>query len=157
MIWSWYFRRWLYWQCLHHTRDTSSCQCWCLSRDKFYWLVLFESLPGQDKLMLSISNTGLVYGISWVWSGKQLIIYKWWPLVPNVNAYLLHHIARLDVNSPGSNVHGANMGPIWGRQDPGGPHVGPMNFAIWVIPAWSRMAAGLKKIILSAMSSMKIC
>ena len=33
---------------------------------------------------------------------------------------------------PGSNVHGANMGPIWGRQDPGGPHVGPMNFAIWV-------------------------
>ena len=23
------------------------------------------------------------------------------------------------------------MGPIWGRQDPGEPHVGPMNFAIW--------------------------
>ena len=23
------------------------------------------------------------------------------------------------------------MGPIWGRQDPGGPNVGPMNFAIW--------------------------
>ena len=23
------------------------------------------------------------------------------------------------------------MGPIWGRQDPGGPHVGPMNFPIW--------------------------
>ena len=36
------------------------------------------------------------------------------------------------VNSdyPDSKVHGANMGPIWGRQDPGGPHVGPMNFAI---------------------------
>ena len=31
-----------------------------------------------------------------------------------------------------SKVHGANMGPIWGRQDPGGPHDGPMNFAIWV-------------------------
>ena len=31
-----------------------------------------------------------------------------------------------------SKVHGANMGPIWGRQDPGGSHVGPMNFAIWV-------------------------
>ena len=28
-------------------------------------------------------------------------------------------------------VHGANMGPIWGRNDPGGPHVDPMNFAIW--------------------------
>ena len=23
------------------------------------------------------------------------------------------------------------MGPIWGRQDPGGPYVGPMDFAIW--------------------------
>ena len=33
---------------------------------------------------------------------------------------------------PDSKVHGANMGPIWGRQDPGGPHGGPMNFAIWV-------------------------
>ena len=31
-----------------------------------------------------------------------------------------------------SMVHGANMGPIWGRQGPGGSHVGPMNFAIWV-------------------------
>ena len=34
---------------------------------------------------------------------------------------------------PNSKVHGANMGPIWGRQDPDGPHVGPMNFALWVL------------------------
>ena len=34
---------------------------------------------------------------------------------------------------PDSKVHGANMGPIWGRQDPGGPHVDPINFAIWDI------------------------
>ena len=32
---------------------------------------------------------------------------------------------------PDSKVHGANMGPIWGRQDPDGPHVGPMTFVIW--------------------------
>ena len=31
---------------------------------------------------------------------------------------------------PDSKVHGANMGPIWGRQDPGGPHVGPMNLVL---------------------------
>ena len=31
---------------------------------------------------------------------------------------------------PDSMVHGTNMGPTWGRQDPGGPHVGPMNLAI---------------------------
>ena len=37
------------------------------------------------------------------------------------------------VDAPDSKVRGANMGPIWGRQDPGGPHVGATNFAIWVI------------------------
>ena len=34
-------------------------------------------------------------------------------------------------NNPDSKVHGSNMGPIWVRQDPGGSHVGSMNFAIW--------------------------
>ena len=31
-----------------------------------------------------------------------------------------------------SKVHGAYMGPTWGRQDPGGPQVDPMILAIWV-------------------------
>ena len=35
------------------------------------------------------------------------------------------------INHPDIKVHGANMGTIWGRQDPDGPHVGPMNFEIW--------------------------
>ena len=34
---------------------------------------------------------------------------------------------------PDSKVHGANMGPIWGRQNQGGPRVGPMNFVIWAV------------------------
>ena len=34
---------------------------------------------------------------------------------------------------PDSKVHGANMGPTWGRHDPGGPHVGPMDLAITVV------------------------
>ena len=36
-----------------------------------------------------------------------------------------------ETKNPDIKVHGANMGPTWGRQDPGGPHVGNMNFAIW--------------------------
>ena len=39
--------------------------------------------------------------------------------------------SRKEQRIPDSKVHGANMGPIWGRQDPGGSHVGPMNCAIW--------------------------
>ena len=34
---------------------------------------------------------------------------------------------------PISKVQGANTGPTWGRQDPGGPHVVHMNLAIWDI------------------------
>ena len=34
------------------------------------------------------------------------------------------------VDHPDSKVHEAYVGPIWGRQDPGGLHVDPMNFAI---------------------------
>ena len=40
--------------------------------------------------------------------------------------YLIRKFSHLD-----SKVYGANMGPILGRKDTGGPHVGPMNFAIW--------------------------
>ena len=57
-------------------------------------------------------------------------------------SYQVHTIGQSDYysphenhkqNIPDSKVHGTNMGPIWGQQDPGGPHVGPMNFAIWDI------------------------
>ena len=42
-------------------------------------------------------------------------------------------ITTVKINYLDSKFLGANMGPIWGRQDPGGPHVGPMNIAIWVV------------------------
>ena len=32
-----------------------------------------------------------------------------------------------------SKIRGANMGPIWARQDPCGPHVDAMNSAVWVV------------------------
>ena len=32
---------------------------------------------------------------------------------------------------PDSKIHGTNVGPTWGRQDPGGPHAGHSNLAIW--------------------------
>ena len=34
-------------------------------------------------------------------------------------------------NTPGSKVHGTNMGPTWVLSVPAGPHDGPMNLAIW--------------------------
>ena len=47
------------------------------------------------------------------------------------------HPVSTGYDYPDSKVHGANMGPTWGRQDPGGSHVGPINLAIWDIDiAW---------------------
>ena len=40
--------------------------------------------------------------------------------------YYIVHIIYSD-----SKVYGVNMWPSWGRQDPGGPHVGPMDLVIW--------------------------
>ena len=48
---------------------------------------------------------------------------------------ILTNTSRND-NVPDSKVHGANMRPIWGRQDPGGSHDGPMNLAIWGRTSW---------------------
>ena len=44
----------------------------------------------------------------------------------------IYTFSHMNVHCPDNKVHGTNIGPIWGRQDPGGPHAGPMNFAIWV-------------------------
>ena len=51
-------------------------------------------------------------------------------------SFLLYHgrslLGAIPSNTaPDSKVHGAYMGSIWSRQDPGGPHVGPMIFVIW--------------------------
>ena len=36
----------------------------------------------------------------------------------------------LEIITPDSKVHGANMGPTWVLSAPDGPHVSPMNLAI---------------------------
>ena len=86
------------------------------------------------KLLQGISVNSLPIGpIMWkAFPCHGLIMWYdppcWSHIKGNTSQPLNEHNPLTD---PDSNVHGANMGPIWGRQDPGGPHVGPMNFAIW--------------------------
>ena len=60
--------------------------------------------------------------------------------------YLLlysYKLARPLQTDPDSKIYGASMGPIWGRQDPGGPHVSPMNLTIWgVYPSFNQVTEG---------------
>ena len=62
---------------------------------------------------------------------KRLISANWGPCLIYIILKKNYHII-VALHYPDSKVRGSNMGLIWGRQDPGGPHVGPMNLAIWV-------------------------
>ena len=53
--------------------------------------------------------------------------------VSSILWFLVFDIRTDNLKLPDSKVHEAYMGPTWGQQDPGGPHVGPMNPAIRVI------------------------
>ena len=57
----------------------------------------------------------------------------WWSLQhENFVGMLGETVSFLWIPYADSKIHGANMGPIWDRQAPDEPQVGPMNFAIWV-------------------------
>ena len=93
------------------------------------------TIIGSDNCL----SPGRRHAIIWTDAGILLI----GPSATDVNEILIknHTFSFKKIYlkmSPDSKVHWANMGPIWGRQDPGGPQVGSMNFAIWVI--W-KMAA----------------
>ena len=49
------------------------------------------------------------------------------------------------------------MGPIWVRQDPCGPHVGPMNFDIWDIPFCYVGVKRTQVIILKLVQRILVC
>ena len=70
-------------------------------------------------ITLSRESTGRIYHIPWAELPRRLGCWFscngfWYSLV-----------------NPDSKLHGANVEPNWGRQDPGGPDVGPTNFVIW--------------------------
>ena len=45
---------------------------------------------------------------------------------------------------PDSKVHGTHMGPIWGRQDPGGTQVGPMLAPCYLGTCWFALTKVIK-------------
>ena len=84
------------------------------------WPVTRKIFPFDDVIMVEFipTNAGPVY-----------VLYANLIVTVHVRVALIAVYALLSI--PDSKVHGANMGPIWGRQDSDGPHVGPMNLVIW--------------------------
>ena len=68
---------------------------------------------------------------------KRLVIQICYsPILSSVRLIAFYYIRGTSHAYPDSKVHEANMGPTWGRQDPGGSHVGHVKLAIWVIFIW---------------------
>ena len=90
----------------------------------------FEFMPRIDLYVPKLSSSSL-------WSNKVLE-----PFMFNDSSYDCSYLSWrvrsdrsciLSGKFPVSKIHGANVGPAWGRQDPSGPHVGHTKLAIWVI------------------------
>ena len=65
--------------------------------------------------------TTVAHDQSWLLTGVGL----------NIPCPSYRKTSRNHDTTPVSKVYGATMEPIWGRQDPGGHHVSPINVAIW--------------------------
>ena len=75
------------------------------SRSGWQYLVIWSKLRTQICISTCTKKTREFWWIWWIARWSQNPGYCW-------------HICL----TPDSKVHGANMGPIWGQQDPGGPH-----------------------------------
>ena len=118
------------WTIHQRVKQNKTFSCIIISR-------IYRSNPNTWYVMMSCNPS--LTRFHWIrrTGGCLTITYNrdWW-LFPVICLYS----RRVPRYCPDSKFHGANMGPIWGRQDPGGPHAGPMNFAIWVCevaPVWS--------------------
>ena len=109
------------------TGNTKLSHNWTFAREIHRWSVdyhhrgpvMWKSFPCHDVIILRSQTVTMEQ--EWHFQRK-------WTSKANRSHKILSSILH---NAPDSKVHGANTGPIWGRQDPGGPHIGPMNLAIW--------------------------
>ena len=114
---------------------------WCHQATSHY-LSLFYTSHMFIGFTLSIHPS---MAVGWYVDG-HLITLQEFPftikLMTDIIYIYIYIFAVLHDSYPDSKVHGANMGPIWGRQDPVGPHVGPMKFVIWVV-SWAYWSLSL--------------
>ena len=69
----------------------------------------------------------------WYQNGHHL---NQWGRRPHSSYALMGGNMLTERHRPDGKVHAANMGPTWVLSAPDGPHVSPMNLAIWVGPVY---------------------
>ena len=76
-------------------------------------------------------ETSMIFHIFWWWLLNGTCWYLCLLLMTGIRLEIKQTQVIPRHTDSNSKVHGAYRGPTWGRQDPGGSHVGLMNFAIW--------------------------
>ena len=61
----------------------------------------------------------------------EMIQQKQHKIQNGVKSTAMVALVMMSPQQPWEQDSWGNMGPIWDRQGPGGPHDGPMNFALW--------------------------
>ena len=91
----------------------ATCQyIYLVNWTEFMLHVIFASKSWQDMLYVRIWIEDIENNL---WTG----VADW--------LYAEERVLMFIYDNPEINAHGVNMGPIWGQQDPGGTHVGPIN------------------------------
>ena len=107
------------------------CGSFCMTCLITYVIIYGELTSGNRVLIITIQAFWLVMSL-----GKMVM--------DCISGAMLNGAVSMGCMYPDSKVHGDNMGTIWGRQDPDGPHVGPMNLAIWVCFNYSAFIVDFK-------------
>ena len=101
------------------------------------WLFAFDLPTDLKKWMpgISVFYYSVIDSMDVMWC-KQVMAWAQETtsncLIPSETPYG-PTIRPVSGSNPDSKVHGAHMRPTWGRQDPCGPHVGPVIYAIWEV------------------------
>ena len=122
-----------YW-CFSSTPKMEMSKWKCCHIDKILLLAALEVWHSQwwqfcQNAISTSMNDLQLEKLFWVLSIHYLV---WGHAYRKKINFHLFYYSIIGEPSADSKVHGANMGPIWGWQDPGAPHVGVMNFAIWI-------------------------
>ena len=95
----------------------------------YIWVSFLSLAPSKLKLCSANHRAGYFSNLHYTFWTVFCVSTLARGCVPSTNRYqaTVGHYADSTMVIPDSKVHGAYMGPTWGRQDPGGPHVDPMN------------------------------
>ena len=122
--------------CLWIKRCTALSHIWLCNANISYNLTLSQRYKAHKKEHAFDKCSKM----KWMklFDGVRLITHDWtkiyliFRVTINYTRHYRQNTSIIAMASVHSKVHGANMGPTRVLSDPDGPHVGPMNIAIWV-------------------------